>query len=736
MPDRLITIEAPGFDSSQDELIVTTLTGFEGISRLFNFQLDLQSKKLDIQPDQFIGKHVDIAILRNSGGTRHINGFISRFTASHPEQAEGPGQVYRQYHAEVVPWLWFLTQTTDCRVFNKPPETKLKALAIIEEVLKECQHNDYSIKSMGQGKEFETEYCVQYRESDFNFISRLMEQFGIYYYFKHTQGSHQMVLSDSIGGYSDCVENNVSFTGRGGIRATDGVTFWEHDYEFVPGKFAHTDYDFKKPSTFLGRNSGQSSANLAGHEDYELFDYPGEYLTTADGKSLADVYMEVEEVAHDGARGGSTCRTFMAGHTTKLNDHPAGGENGEYVFASVQHVARQPGLRAGTGAVAQYINSFTCIPASVIFRAPRTTPKPMIAGAQTALVVGPQGDEIHCDKYGRVRVRFHWEREGVGKQRHEQNKPKTPDEKCTCWIRVANQMAGNKWGFMGLPRIGQEVVVNFLEADPDRPLIVGSVYNAEQMPHYPLPENNAKTYIKTNSTKGGDGFNELMFDDAKGAERLYMHAERDMDVVVKNDSREFIYNERHGTIGTDDHDGLHRELVFGNKETGVTKDKTEHIEGQYKLTVGAGKDGGDNPGLMECFIERKELKLVGDEGRHLTVEGDCNHQIGGKLSVKVKGDHHETAGSYALGAGSVAVNGTDIVIEGKSKITLKVGGSFVAIHGGGVDIMGPIVNINSGGSPGSGASASPQAPEPAQKIDIKEPDMPWDSKTGHKSAKD
>ncbi len=446
------------------------------------------------------------------------------------------------------------------------------------------------------------------------------------------------------------------------------------------GAGRRTDYNFETPSKSLMTNSG-AKIGLPGIDKYEVYDYPGEYPEKPRGERETRYRIEAEETAYDTIRGTSTCRTFSAGGKFKITKHSCRAEeNKSYAIASIRHSAT--GVVYGTGGgspATEYSNSFTCIPSNVVFRPPRITPKPIVSGIQTAVVVGPQGEEIHCDKYGRVKVQFHWDREGK------------KDQDSSCWIRVAHNLAGKKWGFFSLPRIGQEVVVDFLEGDPDRPLIVGSVYNAEQMPHYALPDDMTKSYIKTNTSKGGEGYNELLFEDQKDHERLYLHAQKDMDIRVRNDSTSRIFGNVHGIIGWEkdgQKGGDQREQIYQDKQLNVKRHEVTHVEGNKLLMVGNG-DAGDG-GNVDIVIEKKKTEDIG-AGSDLTIGKDNRQKIGGTLSQTIGGDVHVKAG------GNVAVeSGNEIHLKGGMKVIIEAGvqlslvgpGGFVDIGPSGVTIQG------------------------------------------------
>jgi type VI secretion system secreted protein VgrG len=340
------------------------------------------------------------------------------------------------------------------------------------------------------------------------------------------------------------------------------------------------------------------------------------------------------------------------------------------------------------------------------------------------VVVGPPGEEIWPDKYGRVKVQFFWDR--VGER----------DDKTSCWIRCAQTSAGNGWGSMFIPRVGQEVIVSYLEGDPDRPLVTGVVYNNEQMPAYKLPDEKTKSYLKTNSSKGGEGYNELRFEDKKDSEQIFIHGQKDIDVRVINDSRENIGHDRHQTIGGEKNGqkvGDQFELIYRDQQLKVNRNRVEYIGGNMQLRVG-GIDGG--AGDQDLCIDGTKKELIGKE-RHLQVKKDRLTKIGGGDSLSVGGDLQEKVGqNYALDAGQ-AVHikaGMSMVLEAGMQLSLKVGGNFIDISPAGVSIQGTMVLINSGGAPGAGAGANPASPNDPQKADPTAPKAADDSKTGKKST--
>ncbi len=570
--NRLLQLKTP---LGEDVLVLTAFSGREELSRLFHYELEMMSHNTSVSAAQIVGKNVTFAVKLADGKPRYFNGIVRRFFAGDEDRNEG----LRSYRAEVVPWLWFLTRTTDCRIFQNKTVPE-----IIEQIFKDLGFSDYTISQI-KGQHPKWEYCVQYRETDFNFVSRLMEEEGIFYCFKHEEGKHTLVLADQKGAYTDVAESEVDYPHDYGTRAIhDHITRWEHSYEFRSGKYAQTDYNFEDqparneptPAKLLMTDQ-TTTVKLDNIQKYELYDYPGGYEKKDDGKADAKIRMEEDEAQYDVVHAESTCRTFTPGGKFKVKEHLSKSEQGkQYAITSIEHSATEPGAYEVVEGTPDedYRNTFTCIPADVTFRPERTTPRAVIQGSQTAVVVGPKGEEIWPDKYGRVKVQFFWDREGKR------------DEKSSCWVRCMQSSAGKGWGSMFIPRIGQEVVVSYLEGDPDRPLITGVVINADQMPAYNLPDEKTKSYLKTNSTKGGDGYNEIRFDDAQGKEQIFIHGQRDFDLHVQKDRKEKIDGDQSLTVGGSQQEKIgSSHLVDAGEEIHLKAGMTVVIEAGVQLTL-------------------------------------------------------------------------------------------------------------------------------------------------------
>lgn len=637
----------------KDAVLLANFSGLESISKLFAFDVELLSENHNIEFKNIIGKPCSITLTLADGQDRYFHGIVGRF--SHFSKKGGTALRLSTYRATIVPWTWLLTRTTDSRIFQN-----MSVVEIIEKILKEKGVSDYSIET--QETHDKRVYCVQYRETDFNFISRLMEDEGIYYYFTHDQNKHTMVIADTPGKHkklAGSVRYQQSFAG---FIEEDTIVELDKRQEIQAGKYTLWDYNFEMPKTRLDSNI--DSQQKVGPTEREFYDYPGGYSVKAAGDRTARVRMEEEEARITTIIGAGNCRAFNSGYRFTLSESVRSDMNDQdYVLTSVEHLASQ-GWEGESGF--SYENKFTCIPHSVPYRPPRVTPKSVVHGSQTATVVGKEGEEIDTDKYGRVKVQFHWDREG---QRNENS---------SCWIRVSSSLAGGNFGSVFLPRIGQEVVVDFLEGNPDQPIVTGMVYNATNMPPYPLPDNKTRSTIKSNS-KGGGGFNEIRFEDDKDKEQLFIHAQTQQDNRVGADSLEYVGNNRH--------------LIVKN-------DQFEKVEGD----------------------------------KHLQVGGDKNEKVAGTVSLNVGTNiQHKLGQNYALNAGTEIhlKAGMNVVIESGTTLTLKVGGNFVNINSGGIFIQGSMVMINSGGAAGSGAGSSPTAP-----IDPKEADsgQPGQQETGSGGA--
>lgn len=643
-----------------NDLLLRGFGGHEALSRLFSFQLDLMAMNSTvIDFNKLIGQKASFGVVGNDAAIppRDLSGLIVEFSQG------GRTEEFTTYHMTVVPDVWPLTCIYRSRIFQR-----MTVPDILKKVLSGFEVN-YEL----QGTYEPREYVVQYQESDFDFASRLMEEEGIFYFFKFTPGTHKMIVADQDTSHSPIPGRSslIFETVHGGDRAEERIVEWSKAQRFGAGKFLLWDHHFQLPHKKLEADktilasvqAGKVNHQLkiAGNDQMEVYENPGGYARRFDGinKTGGEQPAELQKVFTDNGRtvkirteqgetgmltiqGQSYQRQLTAGHKFSLQRHF--NADGDYVLTSVSHSAAEGEFRsesAGGTSSGHYSNSFTCIPIALPFRPLRITRRPMIHGPQSAVVVGPKGEEIFTDKYGRVKVQFHWDREGK----------QDPDS--SCWLRVTTSWAGNNWGAIHIPRIGQEVIVSFLEGDPDRPIIIGSVYNAEMMPPYKLPDHKTQSGIKSHSSLrgGADNYNQIRFEDKKGEEQVWIHAEKNMLESVENDQTITVGGNRSMTVGTDKGGGVLKELIY--------------------------KD------------------------RHLHVKKDERTQIDGKVSWAVTGDEirSTTGGIYLSSQKEVLIDAPQIFLSGQTKVTLAVGGSYIVIDASGVTIMGPMVNINSPGSP-------------------------------------
>lgn len=681
--NRLLAIKT---SLGPDVLAVRSITVQEQISRLFEIEADLGSEDGEIDFDKVIGKAVTLRLNVGQKDKRYFSGIVSRFV-----QVANQGG-YASYRATIVPWFWLLTRTSDCRIFldKTIPE-------IIKEVFSDNELNDYQVKLSGSYEK--REFCVQYRETDFNFVSRLMEQEGIYYYFEHKDGKHTMVLADSISahrphpGYAEIAYYDLE-EGAGGREV---ITDWTVEKEAQPVASALNDFDFKKPKTAL-----KSSSNVTrnyGMAQAEIYDYPGEYVEHGDGERLADVRLNELQTQYEILHGEASARGLAPGCNFKLKNHPRPDQNREYLVTGVTlNVDAGPFAAAGVNNPTEgefFSCAFTAIDKEQQFRPERTTPKPLVQGPQTAIVVGPSGEEIYTDEHARVKVHFHWDR-------HDNS-----DENSSCWIRVSQYWAGKQWGAIHIPRIGQEVIVEFLEGDPDRPIITGRVYNGEQVPPYGLPANKTQSGIKSRSSKGGSdpNFNEIRFEDKKGEEQLYIHAEKNQDNVVENDETTKVGHDRTEEVGNDEKISIKNDRtedvgndetisIGGNRTESVEKDesitisgnRTEDVSKDETITIGGGRTESVSKdesitisGNRTEDVSKKEQVTIGDE-RNVTVSKNDVLSVGKKLMVDAGDEILIKTGSASISMkkdGTITIKGKDITLDGTGKINIKASSDVV-----------------------------------------------------------
>jgi type VI secretion system secreted protein VgrG len=645
-----------------DKLLLERFTGEEAVSAPFHFTLDMVSKTNNISADSLIRQPISINMELSDGGSRVIHGRVSRFVQL------GSADGLTSYRADMVPWLWFLSLASDCRIFQK-----LSAVEIIKKIFDENGFPDYKVSC---AKSYpKREYCVQYRESHLDFVSRLMEEEGIFYFFEHSGSKHTLILADGASAVKASVTPKVKMAAAGKAQATDdALDQVELETSARTGKVVLADYNPATPST-------QLRSTASGKHKEEVYDYPGSFLVRDEGDRYARIRLEEREAMQVIVRGDGNVRGLQTGCKFELAGHYRGDMNKPYMLLRVWHSGSVGGYFAGSDAEAMYRTRFVGIPADVPYHPPRVTPKPRVFGSQTAVVVGKGGEEIDVDKDGMVVVQFHWDRKGA------------KDEKSSCRVRVSSTWAGKGWGFIAIPRIGQEVIVDFLEGDPDRPIVTGRVYNAEQVVPYTLPAGGTQTGVISRSTKGGasDNFNEIWFEDEKGKEEVYIHAEKDKNEVVEHDNDEEIGHDEKIKVGNDQTIGVTKNRkrsvgenetisigkdqkvsVSGNRTESVGKDETINIAQNRKKSVTKSEtvDVGEN---RTGTIGKNEKVSVGenrtvDIGKNDELKVNKNLEIvaGDVISLK-SGD----ASIVLKKDGTITIKGKDIKITGSGKIDVK-----------------------------------------------------------------
>ena len=696
--ERICTVKSPFGD---DALLLSHMAGHEALSSLFCFRCELLSDKPDLDFEKIIGKSLTLEVKLVGGKLRHFNGVVSRF-------AQGASQGrFTAYSAEIVPWLWLLTRSTNCRIFQDKTVPE-----IVEAVFRDHGLSDFE---MHVGSHEPHHYCVQYRETDFSFVTRLLEEAGIGYYFKHSDKAHTLALFDSPSGNGPCPNQAKATYSRtaAGAEAVGDVEGWHIEREFRSGACAHTDYNFEDPNMSLMATT-TTSLKVGGNENFERYDYPGDHQALADGESRIKRRMEAHEAIATIVRAESSCADFSPGFKFDLKGHPRFDDS--YLICDVSHTITQD-MGETSGEDAKYWNSFSCMPHSIPYRPLQLTPRPVISGVQTATVVGASGEEIDVDEHGRVVVKFHWDRSDAR------------DETSSCRIRVAHHWAGKNWGMVIHPRIGQEVIVDFLEGDPDRPIIVGRVYNGEQKPPYSLPGSKTQSGWKSRSTLNGgaDNFNEIRFEDKKGSEELFMQAEKDLNRTVKNNESDSVGNDRSRSVGHDetlDVSNDRTRTVGNNESVTIGVNRTDSVGADETLSVGSNRSRSvgasetvtvalqrtHTVGINETISVGAAQEVTVGAMRALTVGANQDTNVGVNHSVSVGSNQDISIGADR----SLSVDGnltesvkkdyshkTDkkISIEAGDEITIKTGKAKIVMKkNGDITIEGKTINIKGSGN--------------------------------------
>jgi type VI secretion system secreted protein VgrG len=607
-----ISVDTP---LGKDALLLKAVDGEEQISGLFRFELEMLSEDPNLDFASIVSEAVTVNIgLSDEENVRYINGLVTEFS-----QHDFDARVWI-YRAVIRPSMWLLTRTTDCRIFQNQ-----SVMDIIEAIFGDYGITDY--RNDTKSTYAEREYCVQYNETAFNFVSRLMEDEGIFYFFDHEDAKHTLVLADDADSHQKCPGLHAATyqPSQPEAEQEDVVFAGSYAERVVSDKYATDDFNFETPSTELYVNAEGAGSG----SDMQVYEYPGGYIEKGVGEGRANLRLAEFELPVKKFSGRSYCRPMIAGYTFPLIEHDRDAYNRDYVIRRLRiHVTRD-----------SYENSFEAFPDDVSFRTPRLTPKPRIHGTQTAIVTGKSGEEIWTDEYGRIKVQFHWDQRGE------------KDENSSCWIRVSQGWAGKNWGSWFLHRIGHEVVVSFLNGDPDRPMVTGAVYNGEMPQPYALPGEQTKSTIKSDSSKGGDGFNEIRLEDKKDEEEIYVHAQKDQNITVENDRFKEVLNDE--TIE-------------------VTQNRTATIkEGDEALTV----EKGNRTVAVQTGTEKHSVEGT----RDVSVTGDESHSNDANYDWTVAGDFtKEVTGNYTLKvSGDLAIEVTGAIsIKGSSSITTEAATSY------------------------------------------------------------
>jgi type VI secretion system secreted protein VgrG len=662
----------------EDVLLLQHFDGSEALSRGFEYTMIALSTDAAIDGNKIVGKRISATYYDEDGRERNFNGFVSRFEFS--EQVEEPMEM-TAYQLTIVPWLWFLEHNRDCQIFQE-----MTSPDIIQTIFRELGFNDFELRLSESYAE--REYCVQYRETDFDFVSRLMEEEGIFYYFEHSKEKHTLILCDSPSGYFDVSETEVQYTPIGQSQFKQ-LTSWRHVYEFRPGRVAQKDFNFKKPTDPLLTDKS-SKVSFEGSSNLEVYDYPGLYHESGNGDRLTKVRMEELEAEHDHVVGSGSYLNFTPGGKFNIAKHSRPGEEGR-AYALVEVFTHfTSNLEFENKGMVDFRNEFRCIPAETTFRPPRKTIKPIVEGPQTAIVV-TDGQEIVVDEHARVKVQFHWDRYG------------TKDINSSCWIRVSQVHAGSGWGMIDIPRKEEEVIVSFLDGDPDRPIITGRVYNGDNQPPFGLKgagDNTKNKKRRGNTTKSyeAEGYNELTMDDTAGKEQIRVHAQYNMDSVIENDETLTVHHDRtkqvdndeKNTIGHDQDSEIknNRSMKVGvDHKEDVGQNQTVTIGKNQKIDIGVQKDEKIGKTFNEDVGKLKTLK-VGEE-YNLTIGEKKIENVGEEKSCSVGKE-------YTLAVGDkieIVCGASKIVLEKNGDVTIT-GKEFFFSASGKVNVKGSKIHLN------------------------------------------
>ncbi len=624
-------------DGAVRKFSLINIDGFEDISGLFEYNLIVAATDNEIDFDKLLGKKITVTIEFYNEDKRKINGVVTKIIQS------GNDINNTTYYLQIRPWLWELTLVKDNKIFQNK-----SVVDIITAIFNDAGYSDFSFKTTGSYSE--RIYCVQYNETSFNFVSRLMEEEGIFYFFEHDDDKHTLILGDDTEVYKSCPGLKEATMKDTSLWNDERVITFLFEKQITTNQFAAEDYNFETPKVDLFTTTSAGSGN-----SYKVYEYPGIYAEASEGEAIIKKRLEENELPATVIKGESYCRAFVAGYKFELTGHDRSDINKEYVLKKILINADQE----------KYINTFHAFPSDVQYRPPRISRRPKIYGTQTALVVGKSGEEIWTDEYGRIKVQFYWDRDGQ------------KNENSSCWIRVAQFWASKSWGAMFIPRIGNEVVISFLEGNPDKPLVTGSVYNADQTIPYSQPSEKNKSTILSRSTKDGSAGNEIRYDDTKGSEEFFMHAQKDMNVVVENE-RTTTINDSNETLT----------VKKGDRTIKVETGKEVHeVKGTREVTV-----TGD-----ETHTDKANFTHEVKGNYSLSVDGNLSIKVKGSISIKSDMDISEKAGtSISNEAGTSFSNKAGTTMDNKASISMtNDGGATLTDKASAmVELKGGIVKIN------------------------------------------
>ena len=636
----LLSISSPFGDN---DLLLDALEGSEGLSELFCFQLHMRSASTSLDPKLIIGETVTVNIQVPGGALREVSGMVSRFMQS------GFDKDFAVYQAELVPQCWLLKLSRDRKIYqNQTP------VQVITSVLTDF---DITMKDSLAATYDAVDYIVQYDETAFDFITRLMQLNGIFYFFTFSGGQHTMVLADDSSAFEPCpgAETVRFFPESSQFNPLDTVVTFSLESTVQLKTVTSNDYDFKTPSTSL---EGSFDAALGFGEAYE---FGSGQADSAGAAAIAKLRNNAAAATAKVLRGDSFAYLFMPGTSFEMTEHFIDELNAEFVIKRVQHIARDD----------YYSNSFESFPSSVVYSPAINVQKPKISGCESALVVGPSGEEIWTDEYGRIKLQFPWDRDGL------------KDENSSPWVRVSQSMAGSGFGAIFIPRIGQEVIVTYLQGDPERPIVTGCVYNGENATPMALPANQTQTIIRTRSSKDGTAGNELRFEDKKDAEELYLHAQKDMAVEIENDLSTTLIK------GSETHT-----VQEGDRLIDIQKGSETHkVQATRKLEI-VGDETHTNSGAFTHDVE-------GDYA--LTINGDLSITVTGAITIKSDAGITQTAGAalslkagtaFSSEAGTALTSkaGTELSAEAGTNLSNKAGMKLLNDAGMQIDQTAAIIN--------------------------------------------